>query len=141
MSTEKNQIVIKRYIDEFWSQGKVELATELISPDYTRTDPSTPWVTGDREGIKQLMLALKAAFPDLTFTSKEVITNADTVVVYWTTTGTHQGELLGIAPTRKTVDIMGTSIYHLADGQMVGETTVWDTFGMMQQLGVIPALP
>ena len=141
MGAERNKTVVHKYIDEFWSKGQEELATELISPEYTRTDPSTPWVSGDREGVTQLMLGLRAAFPDLNFISQEVITGADTVVVGWTATGTHQGELLGIPPTGKAVNIMGTSIYHLAGGQMVGETTVWDTLGMMQQLGVIPSIP
>jgi steroid delta-isomerase-like uncharacterized protein len=140
METEKNQVVVHRYIDEFWSEGKVELAEELISPAYTRTDPSTPWVTGDREGVKQVMLSLRSAFPDLHFDTQELIPTGDKVIVRWTATGTHQGELLGIAPSGMSVSIMGTSIYRLSGGQMVDEYTIWDSMGMMQQLGVIPYL-
>ena len=139
MDTETNQAVIHKYIDEFWSQGKVELASEIISPAYTRTDPATSWVTGDREGVKQLMLSFRAAFPDLHFDTHEIIPSGNKVVVRWTGTGTHQGKLLGIAPTRKLINIMGASIYEVSGGQMVGEYTVWDSLGMMQQLGVIPS--
>ena len=140
MNIEKNQDVIHRYIYDFWNQGKPELAEELISPAYTRTDPATPWVTGDREGIKQLMMAFRSSFPDLHFEAQEVIPAENTVVVRWAATGTHKGELLGIAPTGKPVNIMGTSIYRLSGGQMVDEYTIWDSMGMMQQLGVIPSL-
>jgi steroid delta-isomerase-like uncharacterized protein len=88
----------------------------------------------------QLMLALRSAFPDLHFEIQELVTSEDKVVVRWTATGTHQGQLLGIAPTGKSITVMGTSFYRLAGNQLVDECTVWDTMGMMQQLGVIPTL-
>jgi len=140
METEKNRAVARRYIDEFWSKGKLELADELVNPAFTRIDPSTPWVSGDRDGVMQLMLALRSAFPDLHFEIQELVTSEDKVVVRWTTTGTHQGQLLGIAPTGKSTTVMGISFYRLVGNQLVDECTVWDTMGMMQQLGVIPTL-
>jgi predicted ester cyclase len=86
------------------------------------------------------MLSLRSAFPDLHFDTQELIPTGDKVIVRWTATGTHQGELLGIAPSGMSVSIMGTSIYRLSGGQMVDEYTIWDSMGMMQQLGVIPYL-
>ena len=57
----------------------------------------------------------------------------------WTGTGTHQGDLLGMAPTQKPAKVMGIWIHHLAGGKIVESWNVWDTLGMLQQLGVIPA--
>ena len=57
----------------------------------------------------------------------------------WTGTGTHQGDLLGMAPTQKPATVIGIWIHRLAGGTIVESWNVWDTLGMLQQLGVIPA--
>ena len=62
------------------------------------------------------------------------------MVTRWTGTGTHQGDLLGMAPTGKGAKVMGIWIHRLAGGKIVESWNVWDTLGMLQQLGVIPAL-
>jgi steroid delta-isomerase-like uncharacterized protein len=140
MTIEENKAVVGRYIEEFWNQGKASVAAEIISSDYTRHDPSTPWVSGDREGVQQLMIALRSAFPDLHFTIEDQIVAEDTVVVRWRATGQHQGELLGIPATGKPITVTAISIYRLAGGKLSQEWTNWDSLGMMQQLGVVPAL-
>lgn len=138
METEKNKAVVGRYIEEFWNQGKDSIVDEIISDDYIRHDPSTPQVSGDKEGIQQLMKAFRVAFPDLHFTIEDQVPAEDKVAVRWTSTGTHQGDLMGIPPTGKSIAINGISIYRLAGNKLNGEWTIWDSMGMMQQLGVIP---
>lgn len=67
---------------------------------------------------------------------------ADTVVTRWTGSGTQAGELAGnppIPPTGKKVSVMGVWIQRVAGGKVVATWDVWDTLGMLQQLGVIPA--
>ena len=80
-----------------------------------------------------------AAFPDLKFTVYETISDKDKLVVSWTITGTHKGLFLGIAPTNKKVSMNGITIHQVADGKILESTAVWDTLGLVQQLGV--ALP
>jgi SnoaL-like polyketide cyclase len=70
---------------------------------------------------------------------EDQIAEGDTVVTRWTGTGTHQGDLLGMAPTGKPAKVMGIWIHRLAGGKIVESWNVWDTLGMLQQLGVIPA--
>ena len=62
------------------------------------------------------------------------------VVTRWTAQGTHQGELFGIAATGRQATITGVSVERIVGGQIVEDHTNWDTFGLMQQLGVVPAL-
>jgi predicted ester cyclase len=46
---------------------------------------------------------------------------------------------MGIAPTGKQVAVAGLTISRVENGRVVEEWTNWDTLGMLQQLGAIPA--
>jgi predicted ester cyclase len=67
------------------------------------------------------------------------MSDGDTVVVYWTKTGTHQGEFMGIPPSGRTITISGVDIHRLRNGRMAEHWHVVEELQMMQQLGVIPA--
>ena len=56
----------------------------------------------------------------------------------WTGAGTHDGELMGMPPTGKSVEIAGITIDRIADDKIAESWTCFDTLGMMQQLGAIP---
>jgi predicted ester cyclase len=47
---------------------------------------------------------------------------------------------MGIGPTGKQVTVSGLTLSRLANGKVIEEYTNWDTFGMMEQLGVVPEL-
>ena len=53
-------------------------------------------------------------------------------------TGTHEGELMGIAPTHKRATVSGISIDRIEGGRIAETWTSWDTFGLMQTIGAIP---
>ncbi|HVN21803.1 MAG TPA: ester cyclase [Dongiaceae bacterium] len=93
------------------------------------------------EALMQFFESLFAAFPDLERNVDEQLTDGmQHVVTRWTMTGTHRGEFLGIAPTGKRICITGMSLHRIANGEIVEEWHQWDSLGLMQQLGVVPAL-
>jgi steroid delta-isomerase-like uncharacterized protein len=92
------------------------------------------------EALRQFFASILAAFPDHQRTVEDQFTDDVHVVTCWTATGTHQGEFMGIAPTGKRVTITGISIHRICGGRIVEEWQEWDTFGLMQQLGVVPTL-
>ena len=47
---------------------------------------------------------------------------------------------MGVAPTGKQVKVSGLTLFRLANGKVIEEYTNWDTFGMMQQLAIVPEL-
>jgi len=67
-----------------------------------------------------------------------MLAEGDLVVGRWTSTGTHQGELMGIPPTGVKVTGTGISILQIANGKSKEEWVHWDALGMMQQIGVMP---
>jgi predicted ester cyclase len=83
---------------------------------------------------------IRAAFPDIHETVEDIIAEGDTVVTRTTWRGTHQGALLGIAPTGKHVSVSGIDISRVASGKFVEHWQSADNLGLLQQLGVVPSM-
>src|ERR1044071_9777026 len=62
---------------------------------------------------------LRGAFPDRVDVIEEVIAEGDQVGMLFRFTGTHRGNLFGIPPTGKKVDVHEIAILRIADGKMV----------------------
>ena len=136
MSTEENKAIDRRFTEEVWNQGNLAVVDELMSADYDGHDPAMP---AGSEGLKQFVLMYRSAFPDVHLTIEDQIAEGDTVVSRWTARGTHKGELMGIPPTGKQVTVTGMNIERIANGKFVEGWSNYDTLGMLQQLGVVPA--
>src|SRR5215211_7899335 len=91
------------------------------------------------EGLKQFVSMIRSAIPDLHITLEDDIAEGDKVVSRWSAQGTHQGELMGIAPTGNQVTITGVTIHRIKEGKIVEEWENWDALGLMQQIGAVPS--
>lgn len=131
----------RRYIDQVWNKGKLELVDQLVAPGCRTHDPAAPGgeLSGP-EGVKQLVAMYRTAFPDTEFDFKDLIQEGDKVAARITATGTHQGTLMGIAPTGKRVSVSGIVITQFRDGKQIESWSSYDQLGMLQQLGAGPAL-
>jgi len=138
MAGEELKAIARREIEEIFGKGNLNVADEIIATDYVGHDPALPEPTRGPEGVKQAATGYRTAFPDLIVTVEQQVVEGDTVATRWTARGTHEGELFGIAPTGKQATVTGISIERVVGGKIVEDHTNWDTFGMMQQLGVVP---
>jgi predicted ester cyclase len=92
------------------------------------------------EGYKRLVALYTTAFPDGRLNLHDTVSEGDKVVMSWNFTGTHKGDLRGIAPTNKKISVDGITISRHANGKLVESRVNWDALGMMQQLGVVAAV-
>lgn len=92
----------------------------------------------DADGHRAFMSALLAAFPDSSFMIDDVIAEENKVAVRHRLLGTHRGELQGIPPTGRSVEVGGIVIFRIENGAIVEAWLNADIMGMMQQLGVVP---
>ena len=60
------------------------------------------------------------------------------MVVRWTGSGTHIGEVNGVPPTGKPIRVDAISVHRMVDGKIAETWEVWDTLGFLQQIGVVP---
>ena len=140
MSTEANKAIVRRIFEEAFGQGNLAVLDEIIAPGQVNGGPGAlPGMPSGPEGSKMLISAYRNAFPDLHFTIDEQIAEGDTVVTRWTAHGTHNGELAGLPPTGKPATVVGMGIDRVENGKIVESWGLFDQFGMLQQLGVIPA--
>jgi steroid delta-isomerase-like uncharacterized protein len=139
MSTEQNKALLGRFIEEVFNRGNVSVVDELLAPDFVEREELPPGVPAGREGVKQMAIMFRSAFPDFKFTTDDMIADGDRVVARSTWTGTHKGELMGIPPTGKCVSFGVIDIIRFAGGKGVEHWGQMDAMRMMQQLGVIPA--
>ncbi len=139
MSAEENKAVVRREIEELFTQGgNLDATDELYAPDYVGHAPPFEDIRGI-EGAKQFAATYREAFPDLQTTIEDEIAEGDKIVTRWTASGTHQGETEDLGPaTGNRVEATGISIYKFADGKIVESWDHFDALGMMQQLGLIP---
>jgi len=111
----------------------------VIDASYIYHDPNSPDFGQGPESYKARVTVYANAFPDMRLSIEDVIAEGDRVVLRWRASGTHKGELFGIASTGKTAGGPGMSILHFRNGKVIQDWAVWDTLGLLRQLGVIPA--
>lgn len=131
----------RRILEEGFSEGRLDLADQLISPQAVNHDPAEPArMRGLRgpEVFKRTVTMYRAAFPDVQITVDDVIAADDRVVLRWHSEGTHRGELEGLAPTGARGSVTGISIDRWENGKVVESWSEWDNLGLARQLGAAP---
>jgi predicted ester cyclase len=138
VSAEETKAVARRWFEDFFNSGNLEVADEIIAPDHVNHDPTLPDIPPGPEGQKQVVNLYRSAFTNAHISIEEQLAEGDSVVTRGTGSGTHQGELMGVAPTGKQVRITGIIINRLSDGKIAESWTNYDALGVMRQIGAIP---
>ena len=124
-----------------WNQGKVERLGEFYAEDVVRHVPERPAPIVGLAANQAYIRDLRAAFPDTRVEIVRTFGEGDWVAFHWVWTGTHTGDLPGLPATGKTVRLEGVSLDRIENGKAAEIWDFDDQFGMLQQLGVIPAPP
>jgi steroid delta-isomerase-like uncharacterized protein len=135
-----NKAVVRRLYEEVWNKRRLELVDEIISPSHALHDPNLTDSSVGPDAYKRQVSRFIVGIPDLRFTIEDIVDEKGKLAVAWTISGTHTGEFMGIPATNKKVYVEGITINHVVDGKIMDSYISWDTFGMMQQLGVVSAL-
>jgi steroid delta-isomerase-like uncharacterized protein len=128
------------FMERVWSAGEVAAVDEFLGPQYTiHSDPGDPWdgQTLSVSGFKERLLASRAPFPDLTFDIDETFSAGDRVALSWTMRGTQLGSMGVRPPSGRSFAVRGMTIYHFADGRIIGHRQVVDRLSVAQQLGFV----
>ena len=136
MSTEQNKELVRRYYEGVYNGRNPGLLDELASPDYDEHSPF-PGQPNGLEGLKARAGYLLAAFEPV-FTINQLVAEGDTVVAYWTNTGTHRADFMGMPASGRTVTISGIDVHKVRDGRLAEHWHVVEELQMLQQLGAVP---
>src|SRR3954451_17245825 len=140
MSPDGNKELIRRYIQAIDANETSDwtILDEYIAEDFVAHNPPIPGVSLDRAGMKQAAEIFRVATPG----RHEIIlqvAEGDLVVSLIVGRGVHEGELLGIPATNKTVETEGIAIHRIRNGQIVEYWSVTDVARVLQQMGALGA--
>jgi steroid delta-isomerase-like uncharacterized protein len=135
MSVDANKALIRRFYEQAWENGNVDVADEVFAPDYIRHDLRPTAAPPGPRGQKQVAAAFREAFPDLRFNVELVLGEGDYVAARWTATGTHSGPWGGLEPTGRSIDYTGVNIFRFENGRVAEIWNYRDDLGLGEQLG------
>jgi predicted ester cyclase len=136
--SEANKALVRRWFAET-DRGNGAIIDELCAPGYVDHSPPLPGMGHGSEAVRRANAALGAAFPDTIHIIEDQIAEGDKVVTRLRGRATFTGEILGIPPNGKVVEITGISIHRIVDGKLVEHWANADLLSFMQQLGALPA--
>lgn len=135
MTRDDRIAVVQRYFDAV-NRGDLDAAIALLSPDFVQHTAGLP--PGPQVARWTLQM-FRGGFPDLALDVEWTLADADRVVARVRATGTHRGVFLGHEATGKTFTSTGLDVLRVTDSGLIAERwTEFDTFGMLQQLGLAP---
>jgi steroid delta-isomerase-like uncharacterized protein len=137
-TTEQNKQTVRDFIDGLFSDGDQGAVTTYLAEDFINHDPPFG-VPADRQGMGSAAAMMRAACPDWHSELHELIAEGDLVVERFTASGTQRGEVMGVAPTGRTISLPGINIFRLRDGLIVERWGRLDELAMLRQLGLAPA--
>ena len=110
------------------------------APDGIVVSP-TGGVLEGRAEIERIYRVWFVAFPDLNFTTEDLLVDNDRAALLCRVVGTHAGEFFGMSPTGRRIEVAGAFIYRLEKDLIVHERRILDFTGLLIQAGVLRAKP
>jgi predicted ester cyclase len=142
MSHRENLLLCLNFGQKLINERDLSLAPEFIAADsihHELGDVPPDFRSGPRAMVQFLNLYLRA-FPDLQLTFEDALVDRDRVVTRWRLQGTHNGPLMGIAPSGRRVSVEGIRIDRIEGGKIAESWMQLDTLGLLEQIGALPKL-
>ena len=128
---------------EAWNLHDIEGILEHLHPDVVWTDPTLEAPAHGKQAVRAVLRNNFTAFPDFHVPAEDFERYLDaktqTSVATWTFSGTMTGPLdIGVPATGKSVRIRGASQSRFRDGLISEYTQYYDSYELMQQMGLLP---
>jgi predicted ester cyclase len=138
MASENYKRLVRRALEEVYANGDLELADELVHPDFVDHEAAHSDLPRGPDSVKQTVRHLQGMFGELRFEVEDEIAEGDKVVQLVTMSGRHTGPLMGRKPTNKAFAVRHIYIWRIADGKIAGHWGSRDDLGLLGQLGLLP---
>jgi len=125
---------------QFINTADENLAQQLISPVAKFYVPGQPEPLQGPKGYLMIIAMMRSGFPDIQWTIEDMVTENEKVAVRFIMRGTHKGAFFGVPTTGKTLTVQAMNFYRLAGDQIIEEYGQPDIFGLLTQIGAVPAM-
>jgi steroid delta-isomerase-like uncharacterized protein len=117
---ENNQALAVRYHEEIFQKGNLEVADEILSPDFVIHNPLLPKeLSNGPEGTKKYASAVITAVPNRKLEHHDILSKGDKVLIRWTNSGTNTGPLFGIPATGRPYVATGFDLFRISNGKIM----------------------
>src|SRR5689334_22030325 len=119
MSLSQNKDLARRAI-KLWTQGSKENLEQIFASDYVNHQQHLPDSVHAISGLdawKQFIATFHQAFPDFEDRIVTQIAEGDLVATQFVSTGTQEGQIMGILATGRRASWTGMAIDHIANGK------------------------
>ena len=121
-----------------WNAHDADAVAAVFAETAVVRDLGSPDVARGRDAVRERARTLLAAFPDFSLERIELLVdeaenaNADR----WLARGTHRGELIGLAPRGRRIEVEGMTFSRFDHaGAVIDDVNVWDVGALLAQLG------
>jgi steroid delta-isomerase-like uncharacterized protein len=126
---------------EAWTRRDPDGVAATHAEDAIADSPMQGRLHG-RGRIRDLYVDWMTAFPDLTYTRRELIIYGDRAAELFTIRGTHSAPFHGVPPTMRKIDVSGALFYTIGPhGLIAHHQSVYDVTRMLVQLGMLKTKP
>jgi predicted ester cyclase len=135
-----NKDIVRLVTEKGFNEGDMAGIAEYFAADYGVHAPGVPPLPPGPEAFVQAVMLFRTAFPDINVTIEDVVGEGEKVYCRFTTRGTHQGPLMGIPPTGRSVTVYEMSCHRLVESKVV-ESWIGDNVpSILRQIGaLVPA--
>lgn len=120
-----------------WDHGEFDALDAMLHPEYRRESTQSQHVANAQD-LKQEILDVRAAFPDLTTHIDNIVIDPETgsAAIFWRTTGTFTNNLQGVPATGSTVETRGSNLLQFQGDKILSEKVTWDQSELLADVGV-----
>lgn len=135
------EFVVRRLIDEGFSQGHLSVCDELIADEIVEHQDYGPGHPPGAAGVKAVVTSLRRAFSDFKLEIEDMVVAGDTVWTRNVATGTNDGPYMGYPPSGRSFRVYVFDVMRVVGGRVVEHWGVPDRVGALFQLGAMSRPP
>jgi steroid delta-isomerase-like uncharacterized protein len=120
-----------------WSSHDMEHLLSLFTDDCIYEDVTFGVVNHGKAELKSFADGIFAAFPDFRIEPKSRFVAGGWAGMEWVITGTHKGDLPGMAATNKQFAIRGATVLELESDKIRRCSDYWDLASFLRQIGLM----
>jgi steroid delta-isomerase-like uncharacterized protein len=127
--------VARALADEVLSRGDMDVFDRLIADDYVNHNIPVPGVPGTKDGFRSLVVATRAAFPDVTVHIDQIVAQGQFVVFRDHVEATSRADFFGVPANGRRIAWTEIHFLRVVNGRITEHWTNFDQLGILLQLG------
>lgn len=133
MSRHVAEAIVRRWIEEGWDQGRLDVVADLLLPTVTLHERSAPARTAPRDEVRRLVHVIRTLCPRFRFIIEDVVADGDRVAVRW--------QIRCPQESGPDAVVTGFAFYRVEDGRIAEIWSDLSASELMRAIGVVSESP